>query len=200
MKQNMTTRREFEAQALPHVERLYRTASYVSDNESDAHDLVQESLARGYHAWLKSQVSPDSRVWLFRAMANALADRPRPSFGRSAVTDSTERIDGFLVHFRLMNVQPVDDSGQVPLSSISKDDVKRAIGNLHDNFKLIVVLSLLEGFSYQEITDITGIPLEAVRSRLHLGRKLMQRELFDHLVSEGNYKMTASRVRSTRMG
>jgi RNA polymerase sigma-70 factor (ECF subfamily) len=83
---------------------------------------------------------------------------------------------------------------------MSSDDVKNAIRNLPDDFRLIVVLSLLEGFSYQEIAEITGFPLNAVRSRLHRGRRLLQKRLFDQDVCEGDYGMAAGRVRSTRMG
>ena len=107
----------------------------------------------------------------------------------SAAIDSADKIDGHLAHSRLLDQQPIDDSEQFSFSAISKEDVKKAIGNLPDDFRLIVVLSLLEGFSYQEIADIAGIHLETVRSKLHQGRRLMQRELLGQVACEGNYSI-----------
>ena len=200
MKENMARRKDFEAQALTQLGGLYRTALYVVDNESDAQDLVQKSFARAYHAWDTDRTSPNCRTWLFGIMANGLINRYRPFPGLPAATSSVDEIDGYAVDSRWADQPLVDDYGHVPFSAISGDDVKKAIGNLPDDIRLIVVLSLLEGFSYREIAEIGGTTLETVRSTLHQGRKLMQRELFDHVGCEGIYDMPAGRVRSKRLG
>ena len=177
MRQKESKELDFEARALPQLDNLYRVAVYVLDNESDAKDVVQESLARAYHSWPEYQFSPDCRIWLFRIMANALTNKYLPSPGLSLAKNNADEIDDYFVHFKSENQQPVDDSGQIPFSAISEDDVKKAIGDLPDYFRLIVVLSLQEGFSYQEIADITGAQLEDVRFRLHQGRKLIRESL-----------------------
>jgi RNA polymerase sigma-70 factor (ECF subfamily) len=191
---------DFKAQALPQIDNLYRTALYVSDDESKAYDLVQESFVKAYHSWPEGQISPNPRVWLFRIMTNVLINKYRSSSSLSAAENGADEFDGYLMYSRWINKQPVDDGDQVSFSAISENQVKKAIGGLPEDLRLIVVLSLLEGFSYQEIADIAGINMETVRSRLHQGRKLIQRELFDHVVCAGKNDMPADRVRSTRSG
>ena len=71
------------------------------------------------------------------------------------------------------------------------DEVKKAIETLPDDFRLVVVLSFLEGFSYQEIADITDLQLGTVKSRLHRGRKLLQKELFEYAIKNGYVKDNA---------
>jgi RNA polymerase sigma-70 factor (ECF subfamily) len=200
MNRNMAKRKDFDAYVLPQLEHLYRAASYVSDNEIDAHDLVQKSLAKGYDAWLECQVGPCVRVWLFRIMANILNDQYRLTPDLTAPQEIPERIDVYSAPIRMMIDLPGDQSDQRQFSAISSDDIRIAIANLVNDYRLIVVLSLLEGFSYQEIAEIAGINLETVRSGLCQGRKLVQRELCDHVACEGNYSMTADRVRSRRTG
>jgi len=174
MKQNVAKRKDFEAHALRHLEDLYRTAFYVADNEFEAQNIVQESYVIAYHSWHECQFSPNCRVWLFRIMAKALVNRYGPSPSLSAAMDNADETDIYLVHSPSVNQQAIDDSGHIPFSEIVEDDVKKAIRDLPNDFRLIVVLSLLEGFSYQEIADITGVHLEVVRSRLHQGRKLIR--------------------------
>jgi RNA polymerase sigma-70 factor, ECF subfamily len=200
MKQNKTKREDFEAQAMPQLEDLYRTALYMLDSESNAQDLVLESFVRAYDSWHKCHFSPNCRVWLFRIMVNVLMNKYRPSPSLSVAINSTDEIDGYLVFSRWINHRPIDDSVQFPFSAISQDHVKEAIRELPNDIRLMVVLSLLVGFSYREIAYISGINLETVKSRLHQGRKLMQRELFDHVECEGKYDLPADRVRSSRSG
>ena len=102
-------------------------------------------------------------------MESALGNKYRPSLNLPAVIGDTDEIDRHLLNSRSVDQQPIDESGRVPLSAISEDDVKKAIGDLPDDFRLIVVLSLLEGFSCREIADIAGINLETVRFKLHQG-------------------------------
>lgn len=200
MKQHTTRSIDFEAQALPQLEDLYCTALYVLDNESEAQGLVQESFALAYRNWDKHECGRDRRVWLFRIMANALSSKYRPSPILSATISEIDEIDRHTLHPRLIDQWQINKSEQSPLSMLSRDDVKNAIRNLPNNSRLIVVLSLLAGFSYQEIADIAGTNLETVRSRLYQGRALMQRELFDHAACEGDCRTTADRVRSRRTG
>jgi RNA polymerase sigma-70 factor (ECF subfamily) len=174
MKQNMAKRKDFEEQTLLHLKSLYRTALYVVNNERDAQDLVVESFARAYRFWRENQSGPDCRVWLFRIMANALISKYRPSPDLSPAANNTDESDGNLVHFPHVTQQRINDSGQVSYLAMSEADVKRANRNLPDDCRLIAVLSLLEGFSYREVSDIAGINVETVKSMLHRGRELIR--------------------------
>ncbi len=189
-------RKDFATHALPHLENLYRTALYVLGNESDAQDLVRESLVRAYKSWHECQFSANRRAWLFRIMVNALSSKYRPSPDLSTAINNADEIDGYFAYSRWMSRQPIDHFGNVPFSAISEDDVRKAIAALPDDFRLIVVLSLLENFSYREIADIVDINLETVRSKLHQGRKLMQKELFDLVGCENNHIISEKSVSS----
>lgn len=187
MRQNKTENKNFEEYSFPHLEDIYHTAMYLLDNESDAQDLVRESFVKAHEAWQEGRLDPGCRIWLFRIMVNVLIKKywlsPNPSF---AIID-TDEVDGYLMYSRWAKQQSTDNTGQVPFSTISKDDIKKAIRDLPDNIRLIVVLSLLENFSYREIADIAGIDLDTVKSRLNQGRKLMQKNLFDIPIYENNY-------------
>jgi len=200
MNQIMTQKRNFVAQALPELEHLYCTALHMLGNESEAQDLVQESLAKAYCSWNKYLCDRDRRVWLFRIMVDTLSNKYRPSLKLSAEISDTDEIDKYSLSFRSVDQKPIDESGQVPLAALSEGDFKKALEHLPDDFRLIVVLSLLEDLSCREIAEITGISLETVRAKLHHGRKLMQRDLCEHMAYEGNHSMAADRVRRRRTG
>jgi RNA polymerase sigma-70 factor (ECF subfamily) len=190
MKQNMEKRKKFEAQALPQLENLYFTALYMLQNHYDAQDLVGETYIKAYSSWREYQFVPDCRVWLFRTMASILINKYWSSHGLSVAINSTDEIDGYLIYSQWVNQQSNDNSDRDFFSMISEDDVKRVIKSLPDDLRLIIVLSLLEGFSYREIADIAGINLKTVKSKLYEGRKLMQKELFGHMTLENNYDMS----------
>jgi len=192
----MEIRKEFELYALPQLEGLYRTALYISENESNAQELVQESFVRAYRFWQEIKSAPKDRVWLFKIMVNTLINKYRLFPGPPTAKDIVDMTDESWEFSHWENQYPNVDSVQDAFSAISEDHVKKAIGNLPHEIRLIVVLSLLEEFSYQEIADIAGINLETVKSRLQKGRGLMQRELFDRVVCKGKDIILAGRVRS----
>jgi RNA polymerase sigma-70 factor (ECF subfamily) len=187
-------RSDFETRALPHLDDLYCTAFYVVGNESDAQDLILESFATAYRTWHECPFNPDCRVWLFRIMSNALVNKSRPPGSSPVMKNKTDEVDEYLLNFGLGNQQSVKDSNQAPLLVISEDEIRRAINDLPNDFRLIVILYLLAGFSYPEVAEITGIQLEAVRSRLLQGRNFLRKKLFDNVSREGSNDTSAGRV------
>jgi RNA polymerase sigma-70 factor (ECF subfamily) len=95
--------------------------------------------------------------------------------------------DGFLFG-QLARTRAVTDPENEFFSKIFDDDVRTAISTLPEDFRLVVILSFLEGFSYQEIADITGLQIGTVKSRLHRGRKLLQKGLWDYALRNGFVK------------
>src|SRR5512140_2454078 len=191
MNRNRMKRKDFEAQALPQLQDLYCTALYLLDDVSDAQDAVRESFVRAYRSWHESQYSPDCRVWLFKIMVNVIFNNYLQSSSLSNTTDIADEIDGYLVYSRWLNQQPIEGAGHSPFLSISEDRLREVIGNLPVEFRLTVVLSLLEGFCYREIAEIAGIAVETVRIRLHKGRNLMQSQLFNQAAGGNKYDTAA---------
>jgi len=180
-------RREFETEALPHMDALYRTALRMTKNETDAEDLVQEAFVKAYRFWDKFETGSNCRAWLFKIMTNIFINDYR-SKSRSPMSVNMDDIDDNFLFGQLATLGPGDDPEKQLFAKIFDDDVKKAIEELPDDFRLVVVLSFLEGFSYQEIAEIADLQLGTVKSRLHRGRKLLQKKLYDYAVRNGYIK------------
>jgi len=187
-KEGQNKRKSFEAEALPHMDSLYRTALRMTKNEKDAEDLVQEALVKAYRFWDKFESGSNCRAWLFKIMTNIFINDYR-SKSRSPMAVNVDEIDDNFLYGQLaVGDGRTDNPEQDLLNKVFDDDVKKAIEGLPDDFRLVVVLSFLEGFSYQEIADIADLQLGTVKSRLHRGRKLLQKELYEYAIRNGYVK------------
>jgi RNA polymerase sigma-70 factor (ECF subfamily) len=180
-------RKSFEKEALPHMEALYRTALRMTKNESDAEDLVQEAYVKAYRFWDRFESGSNCRAWLFKIMTNIFINEYR-SKSRSPMAVNVDDVDDNFLYGQLATHDPTSTPEEEFFAKIFDDDIKRAIENLPEDFRLVVVLSFLEGFSYQEIADIMDLQLGTVKSRLHRGRKLLQKELLDYARRNGYIK------------
>ena len=183
-------RRSFEKEALPHMDALLRTALRMTKNESDAEDLVQETFVKAYRFWDKFEQGSNCRAWLFKIMTNIFINDYRSKSRAPQSVDVDDIDDNYLYRHLTTTDHEVNPEGQF-FAKIFDDDVKKAIEELPDDFRLVVVLSFLEGFSYQEIADIADLQLGTVKSRLHRGRKLLQKQLYDYAVRNGFIKSTS---------
>jgi len=190
-KAELAKRQSFEAEALPHMDALYRTALRLSKNRNDAEDLVQEAFVKAYRFWDKFELGSNCRAWLFKIMTNIFINQYR-SKSRSPMSANIDDIDDNFLYGQLAAVEPGSDPEKELFAKVFDDDVKKAIENLPDDFRLVVVLSFLEGFSYQEIAEIADLQLGTVKSRLHRGRKLLQKQLWDYAVKNGYIKNPAT--------
>ena len=186
----LNKRKEFEVQALPHMDALLRTALRMTKNENDAQDLVQETMIKSYRFWDKFEPGSNCRAWLFKIMTNIFINDYR-SKSRSPMAVNVDEIDDNFLYGQLSVGPTVTDPEKELFAKVFDDDVKRAVENLPDDFRLVVVLSFLEGFSYQEIAEIADLQLGTVKSRLHRGRKLLQKELYDYAIKNGYIKESA---------
>jgi RNA polymerase sigma-70 factor (ECF subfamily) len=187
----LNRRKQFEAEAVPHMDALYRTALRMTKNQTDAEDLVQETMVKAYRFWDKFEPGSNCRAWLFKIMTNIFINEYR-SKSRTPVSVNMDDIDDNFLFGQLASMPPGRTPEEEMFAKIFDDDVKKAIEELPDDFRLVVVLSFLEGFSYQEIADIIELQLGTVKSRLHRGRKLLQKKLHDYAVKNGYIKDLAT--------
>ncbi len=180
-------RKSFEKEALPHMDALFRTALRMTKNDKDAEDLVQEAMVKAYRFWDKFEPGSNCRAWLFKIMTNIFINEYR-SKSRSPMAVNVDEVDDNFLLGQLASGVNVEDPEKQLFAKVFDDDVKKAIENLPDDFRLVIVLSFLEGFSYQEIAEIADLQLGTVKSRLHRGRKLLQKELYDYAVKNGYIK------------
>jgi len=180
-------RKRFETEALVHIDSLLRTALRMTRNEGDANDLVQEAYLKAYRFWDKFQEGSNCRAWLYKIMTNIFINNYRAKAWKPQVID-IEDIDDSFLHGQLSALGPSEDPEKLFFNKVFDDDVKGAIDELPEDFRLVIVLSFLEGFSYQEIADILDINIGTVKSRLHRGRKILQKSLWDYAVKNGFVK------------
>ncbi|UCC74565.1 MAG: sigma-70 family RNA polymerase sigma factor [Gemmatimonadota bacterium] len=171
---------EFESEALVHLDTLYNVALRLTGNAPDAEDLVQDTVTKAYRAWDKYQPGTNCRAWLVTIMRNTFINqfrrkRKQPS---RVQFDSVEDVSVF------DEVQERDPAGSF-FRSIVDDDVKRAIQELPEEFRIPVVLSDVEGLSYAEIAEILELPVGTVKSRLFRGRRRLQKRLYEYALEMG---------------
>jgi RNA polymerase sigma-70 factor (ECF subfamily) len=155
----------FEAEVLPHAERLFRLAMWFEGDRSEAEDLVQETMMQALRSFHRFQPGTNCRAWLTTILQNLRKNRRR-SRGRSLlVEDPDDRI-----------AQTVPFVPPVP-QQLTDEEVLGALGRVPAPFQEIVVLSDVEELTYREIADALAIPLGTVMSRLHRGRALLRSEL-----------------------
>ena len=158
------------------MDSLYRSALRLTRNSSDAEDLVQETFVKAYRFWDKFEPGSNCRAWLFRIMTNVFINEYR-SRSRSPISASVDEVDDRFLYGTGDVADQISDPEKSLASRVLLQDVHRAIESLPDDFRLVIVLSFIERFSYKEIADITGLHLGTVKSRLHRGCKLCQRRL-----------------------
>ena len=186
-RQENSQRRRFEKEAMIHIDALMRTARRMTRNESDAEDLAQETMLKAYRFFDKFEEGTNCKAWLFKIMTNIFINnyRSKAKAPQSIAVDDVD--DGFLYGQLAKNYGVTNPEKQF-FSKIFDDDVKAAINELPEDFRIVVVLSFLEGFSYQEIADISELQIGTVKSRLHRGRKLLQKSLLDYALKHGYIK------------
>ncbi|HEV3473431.1 MAG TPA: sigma-70 family RNA polymerase sigma factor [Actinomycetota bacterium] len=173
-------KRRFQADALPLLDSLYGGALRMTRNPADAEDLVQETMMRAYRSFDRFEAGTNLKAWLYRIMTNAYINTYRKK-QREPKKVSSEDVEDFDLYQELKDHDPMWDATpeNLVLNSLVDSDILEAIDDLPEQFRLAVVLSDIEGFSYAEMAEIMDVPLGTVMSRLHRGRKALQKRLWE---------------------
>ncbi len=176
-------RERFTAEALPHLDRLYSAALRYTRDPSDAEDLVQETITKAYRSFHQFRPGTNLRAWLYRVLHTTWISMYRHRQRRPQETLQDE-IDDFSLYDELARTGTQSVEGEV-LGWLTADEVKQALADLPESFRLVVYLADVEGFSYREIADIMQTPQGTVMSRLHRGRRALQKALATYARSRG---------------
>lgn len=181
-------RDRFAEDAASHLDALYAVACRLTRNPTEAEDLVQDALVKAMRAKDQFQPGTNLKAWLFRILTNTFINKYRRGGLERSVFDGPDAdplVDGWV---SASTMRQLRDPEQVALMPIVEGEVKKALDALPTEFKLAVILCDVEEFSYEEIAQIMGCPIGTVMSRLHRGRKLLQRSLYNHALSLGIVK------------
>ena len=173
-------RRRFQADALPLLDSLYGAALRMTRNPQDAEDLVQETMLRAYRAFDRFEAGTNLKAWLFRILTNAYINtyRKRQREPQKVSADEVEEFDLYQ-ELKSHDTQFEATPESIVLDSLVDSGIIDAIEDLPEQFRLAVVLSDIEGFSYAEMAEIMDVPMGTVMSRLHRGRKALQKRLWE---------------------
>jgi RNA polymerase sigma-70 factor (ECF subfamily) len=183
----MADRASFAELAMPFAPQLYSAALRMTRNAADAEDLVQETYFKAYRSFNTFDEGTNLRAWLFRILTNTYINSYRARQRRPIETD-LEDVEDFYLYRRIGAIEEAlaARSAEDELIDLFTDDeVKQALEDLPENFRLPVLLADVEGFSYREIAEMLEIPIGTVMSRLHRGRKAMQKALYGFAAERG---------------
>jgi RNA polymerase sigma-70 factor, ECF subfamily len=182
-------KQRFRDEALPLLDSLYGAALRMTRNQADAEDLVQEAMLRAYRAFHTFEPGTNLKAWLFRILTNAYINIYRKR-QREPQKVSSDEVEEFDLYQELKDHDPQfqETPESIVLDGLVDSEILEAIDDLPEQFRLAVVLSDVEGFSYAEMAEIMDVPMGTVMSRLHRGRKALQKRLWDVAREKGIVK------------
>ena len=189
-------KRRFQQDALPLLDSLYAGALRMTRNPQDAEDLVQETMMRAYRAFDRFEAGTNLKAWMFRIMTNAYINTYRKK-QREPIKVSQDDAEEFDLYQELKNhdIAYTRSAENVVLDQLVDSDITQALDDLPEQFRLAVILSDVQDFSYAEMAEIMDVPIGTVMSRLHRGRKALQKRLLDLAREKGIVKMARGMVR-----
>lgn len=170
-------RRRFEAEVLPHLDAMYRTAVRLTRNPSDADDLVQDSVIKAYRFFDSYEAGTNVRAWLLKILTNVFFSKHRRTTLESSVASlgATDPVsDGWM---SAASVNPSRDPERMVEKPLLEAAVARVLDDLPEDFRTVLVLVDVEGMTYREVADAMGCPMGTVMSRLHRARKAVAQKL-----------------------
>ena len=180
----MADQATFTDVAMEFMPGLYSAALRMTRNRADAEDLVQETYLKAYRSFGSFTEGTNLRAWLYRILTNTYINNYRAAQRRPELSD-VEDVEDLYLYKRLAGVggSEVGRSAEdEALDRFTDEDVKAALEALPEAFRMAVLLADVEGFSYKEIAEITDVPIGTVMSRIHRGRRALQKAL--HEVAE----------------
>lgn len=175
----MADRADFADDAMGLMSSLYTAAMRMTRNPADAEDLVQETYLRAYRGYEGFKAGTNLKAWMYRILTNAYLNDYRKKQRRPAETD-LETVEDLYLYRRLgPDAGKLGRSVEDELAGLFVDhEVKQAVEDLPDHYRIPILLADVEGFAYAEIAEILDVPIGTVMSRLHRGRKQLQKRLY----------------------
>ena len=177
---------EFEREAVPHMDALYNYALKMTGDSDDASDLIQETYLKAFRFWDKFEKGTNCKAWLFRILKNTFINTYRKT------TKEPDKVDYEEIENFYENIKPSStDSAHLEkdiYDNLLDDEMSAAISSLPEDFRTVIILCDIEGYTYDEIADFVDVPVGTVRSRLHRARKMLFTKLHKYASDKGYVK------------
>tara|TARA_S200000501_G_scaffold90753_1_gene83991 strand:+ start:362 stop:940 length:579 start_codon:yes stop_codon:yes gene_type:complete len=170
----------FAEDAMPLMDGLYSAAMRMTRNAADAEDLVQETYLKAFNAYERFEAGTNLKAWMYRILTNSYINAYRKKQRRPDETDIDD-IEDLYLYRRLGGAESAVLSRSAEdelLEMFGEDEVKLALEDLPEHYRMPILLADVEGFAYKEIAEILDVPIGTVMSRLHRGRKQLQKRLY----------------------
>ncbi|HXF56738.1 MAG TPA: sigma-70 family RNA polymerase sigma factor [Actinomycetota bacterium] len=184
MESDAELRARFEAEVLPLLPSLYSAARRLTRDVQEAEDLVQETFLRAYRGFRRFEPGTNVRAWLFRILTNTFINLYRRR-QREPQTVSEDEVEDWYLYSKMREEGLEPSAEAAVIDSLPDEDVQGALASLPEPFRLAVLLADVEGLSYREIAEVMGVPIGTVMSRLHRGRRALERRLWDVVRERG---------------
>jgi RNA polymerase sigma-70 factor, ECF subfamily len=179
----MADQATFADQAMELMPSLYSAALRMTRNPADAEDLVQETYLRAYRGFGGFEQGTNLKAWLYRILTNTYINVYRKE-QRQPQQVAADAYEDFSLYDRIAETTSAPAEVEV-LRGFTDQEIKDALADLPEQFRVAVYLADVEGFSYAEIAEMMDTPIGTVMSRLHRGRARLQKALYDYAEGRG---------------
>lgn len=185
-KEEFKKQEDFRSEMIPHLDALYNFAIRLTTDPTEAEDLVQDTIVKAYRFFNSYEKGTNAKAWLFRILKNSYINNYRKKSKQPHQVDYDE-VSSFYETVR-SEQSDTTDMEDIMYRDMLDDQVTRALQRLPEDFRTVVLLCDVEGFTYEEIANMLDVPIGTIRSRLHRGRNLLRAELTDYADKKGYNK------------
>ncbi len=174
---------DFQEEIIPHLDAMYNFALRLTSDPNDAEDLVQNTIVKAFRFFSSYEKGTNAKAWLFRILKNSYINNYRKKSKQPSQVDYDE-VSSFYETIRADRTDTSDLEDRM-FRELIDDDISNALEELPEDFRTVVLLCDVEGFTYEEIANMLDVPIGTIRSRLHRGRNLLKAELLEYAEKRG---------------
>ncbi|KPP99539.1 MAG: ECF-type RNA polymerase sigma 70 factor [Bacteroidetes bacterium HLUCCA01] len=181
--EELKKQQDFRAEMIPHLDALYNFALRLTTDPTDAEDLVQDTIVKAFRFFNSYEKGTNAKAWLFRILKNSYINNYRKKSKQPHQVD----YDEVSTYYETVRSEQSDttDMEDIMYREMLDDQVTRALERLPEDFRTVVLLCDVEGFTYEEIANMLDVPIGTIRSRLHRGRNLLRTALVEYADKKG---------------